>query len=81
LTQVLHDAAVPTVASKLGGSHYKWKLHTESDGIPAPTAMDLKSADEAAVVKDTATLQRSLHPDDAALLIGRDAMGILPPIT
>jgi hypothetical protein len=27
--------SVPTVASKLGGSHYKWKLHTESDlGIP-----------------------------------------------
>jgi RNA polymerase II-associated factor 1 len=65
---------------KFGGSHYKWKLHTESDLYPSTTAMDLKSYDEAAVVKDIERTA-SLHPDDAALLNGRDPWEIRLPIT
>jgi hypothetical protein len=88
LTQVLHDVSrqyQPSLQNSVE-VNYKWKLHTESDlGIPlAPTAMDLKSYDEAAVVKDKQHANNGnsnnstaapLHPDDAALLDWKGAMG------
>jgi hypothetical protein len=80
LTQVLHDVSrqyQPSLQNSVE-VNYKWKLHTESDlGIPlAPTAMDLKSYDEAAVVKDNRNATAApLHPDDAALLDWKGAMG------
>jgi hypothetical protein len=83
LTQVVHDVSrqyQPSLQNSVE-VNYKWKLHTESDlGIPlAPTAMDLKSYDEAAVVKDKQNDKTKsaapLHPDDAALLDWTGAMG------